>query len=83
VVPGERPRRVGEMRLHTDWTRLKVATAGLGLVAATLISSSVSASNPSPSFIPPTADWLSTVNYYRAMAGVGQVVEDSTMSAGA
>ena len=56
---------------------------GIGLAAATLISSSVAAITPSPAFIPPTANWLTTVNYFRAMAGVGPVVEDAAMSAGA
>lgn len=71
------------MRVHTRWTQFKVVAAGFGLAAATLIPSSVNAASPSPPFIPPTADWLTTVNYYRAMAGVGPVVEDPAMSAGA
>ncbi len=53
------------------------------MAVAMLIPTTVSAANPSPPFIPPTADWLSTVNYYRAMAGVGQVVENPEWSAGA
>jgi cysteine-rich secretory family protein len=71
------------MRVHTRCTRFKVAAAWLGLAAATLIPSSVSAATPSPPFIDATADWLTTVNYYRAMAGVGPVFEDPAMSAGA
>ncbi len=63
--------------------RLAVLGIGIGLAAATLISSSVVAANPQPAFIPPTASWLTTVNYFRAMAGVGPVVEDASMSAGA
>ena len=62
---------------------MAVLGIGIGLAAATLISSSVVASNPQPGFIPPTASWLTTVNYFRAMAGVGPVVEDASMSAGA
>ena len=62
---------------------MAVLGIGIGLAAATLISSSVVASNPQPGFIPSTASWLTTVNYFRAMAGVGPVVEDATMSAGA
>ena len=57
--------------------------AGLGLVAATFLASTAYAASPSPAFIPPTADWLTTVNYYRAMAGVSPVVEDPAMSDGA
>jgi Cysteine-rich secretory protein family len=62
---------------------LKLLCAGLGLVAATFVASTVYAANPSPTYIPLTADWLTTVNYYRAMAGVSPVVEDANMSAGA
>ena len=54
----------------------------VGLAAASFVSTA-SASTPSPAFIPPTADWLTTVNYFRAMAGLGSVVEDGSMSAGA
>jgi hypothetical protein len=60
-----------------------IAIITAGVVAATLGTSVASAAAPSPSFIPATADWLATVNYYRAMAGVGSVVEDASMSAGA
>ena len=63
--------------------RLSLLTAGLGVVATTFLASTAFAATPSPAFIPPTADWLTTVNYYRAMAGVGSVVEDPAMSAGA
>ncbi|MGZ4740621.1 MAG: CAP domain-containing protein, partial [Ilumatobacteraceae bacterium] len=64
-------------------SRLKSFGLGVGVVAATFFASTAYAASPSPSFIPPTADWLTTVNYYRAMAGVGPVVEDPTMSDGA
>ena len=69
--------------LQTRRNRLATLAIGFGLAAATFISSGVYAAGPSPAFIPPTADWLTTVNYYRAMAGLGSVVEDPTMSAGA
>lgn len=71
------------MRVHTRWTAIKVAAAAFGLAAAVLVPSGLKASTPSPPFIPPTADWLTAVNYYRAMAGVGPVVENTTWSAGA
>jgi Cysteine-rich secretory protein family len=55
-----------------------------GVVAATLGTAGVSAAaSTSPSFIPASADWLTTVNYFRAMAGVRSVVEDASMSSGA
>jgi hypothetical protein len=71
------------MHHQTRTARFTFLGIGVGLAAAMLISSTVSAAIPSPSFIPPTASWLTTVNYYRAMAGVGPVVEDPNMSAGA
>ena len=55
----------------------------IGLVGALLVSSNAAASAASPPYIPKTADWLTSVNYFRAMAGVGPVVEDPAMSAGA
>lgn len=63
--------------------RLRLIVTGLALAATTFVASTVHAANPSPAYIAPTADWLTTVNYYRAMAGVGPVVEDPSMSAGA
>jgi hypothetical protein len=71
------------MRLCSRRTQLKLRAAGIGAIAAAFVVSSVSAANPSPPFIPATSDWLTTVNYYRAMAGDAPVVEDPAMSAGA
>jgi hypothetical protein len=71
------------MHVHKRWNRLMAVGVGIGLAAASFFSTAASASTPSPAFIPPTADWLTTVNYYRAMAGLGSVVEDGSMSAGA
>jgi len=41
------------------------------------------AANPTPPFIPAGADWLTSVNYFRAMAGLPGVVEDTSLSPGA
>ena len=41
------------------------------------------AANPHPPFIPAGADWLTSVNYFRTMAGVGAVAEDAALSPGA
>ena len=71
------------MHVHKRWNRLLAMGVGIGFAAASFISTAASASAPSPAFIPATADWLTTVNYYRAMAGLGSVVEDGSMSAGA
>ena len=43
----------------------------------------VDASGPMPPFIPARSDWLTTVNYYRAMAGLLPVAEDPELSVGA
>ncbi len=43
----------------------------------------VEAAGAVPTPIPASADWLSVVNYYRAMAGVAPVTENATYSAGA
>lgn len=43
----------------------------------------VAAANQSPPFIPANAGWLTSVNYYRSMAGLAPVVEDSSYSSGA
>ena len=39
--------------------------------------------SPSPPFIPSDANWLTVVNYYRAMSGLAPVVDDAALSAGA
>ena len=71
------------MHKHKRWNRLLVLGVGIGFATASFVSSAANAATPFPSFIPPTADWLTTVNYYRAMAGLGSVVEDGSMSLGA
>ena len=38
--------------------------------------------DPTPPYIAPSADWLTTVNYYRAMAGVAPVAENPALSVG-
>ncbi len=66
-----------------SWLRGFTTTlvAALAVVVAQPVTTS--ASDPVPPFIQPTADWLSTVNYYRAMAGEAPVTENSTLSVGA
>ncbi|MEP7203742.1 MAG: CAP domain-containing protein [Ilumatobacteraceae bacterium] len=61
--------------------RFAVLGIGLGLFTASVVSTNVSAA--SPAFIPAAAHWLTTVNYFRAMAGLGPVVENASMSASA
>ena len=63
--------------------RFRFLGVSVGIAVATLLATTAYAASPSPAYIPPTADWLTTVNYYRAMAGDAPVTEDPTMSAGA
>jgi hypothetical protein len=53
-----------------------------GAVVATA-SNAAAAADPVPGFIGANASWLTTVNYYRAMAGLAPVTENPTMSAAA
>jgi hypothetical protein len=62
--------------------RIAAITVAIGILTAS-VASVAEASTPTPGYIPPSADWLTTVNYYRAMAGLGPVSEDPSMSAGA
>jgi len=71
------------MHKQTGWRRRRAGVIGIGLFVAALAPAAITASAATPTFISPTADWLTTVNYYRAMAGVGPVSEDPAMSSGA
>lgn len=76
------------MRRHTPVTTVKTVAVAVGLFATgfglgTAVIPTRLSAGPSPAYITPSADWLTTVNYYRTMAGVGPVVEDPSMSAGA
>jgi hypothetical protein len=61
-------------------TAVGVAAAFVVLPSALPVAT---ASSPSPPFIAPDADWLTTVNYFRAMSGLGPVNEDPSLSTGA
>ncbi len=54
----------------------------LSAVLALSMAAPVSAAG-SPPYIPADAPWLTTVNYYRAVAGLNPVAEDAAMSTGA
>ncbi len=43
----------------------------------------VRAADPVPPFIPPSAGWLETVNYYRTMSGLAPVTENAALNPGA
>ena len=59
------------------------AAAVLTLIALLLGFSAPPAMAATPPFIAPDAEWLTVVNYFRAMAGLGPVTEDPAMSTGA
>ena len=56
---------------------------GITTLFASLFAAPVKAADPSPPFIPASADWLTAVNYFRAMAGVGAIYDDPSLSSGA
>ena len=65
--------------------RVRSALAALLMACLAVASQPVvtSAAEPTPPYIMPDANWLSVVNYYRAMAGLGGVSEDRNLSPGA
>ena len=63
--------------------RVTALVGAVAALASVLPVASPAHADPFPPFIPPTADWLTTTNYYRAMAGLGPIAEDATMSVGA
>lgn len=65
-----------DMRRAT-WKTLLV---GLCMSVVPFAIQPVAAANPTPPFISPNASWISTVNYYRAMAGLPAVTENKTWS---
>jgi uncharacterized protein YkwD len=60
------------------------ATAVLGALAsgAMALPNGATASSPVPTPIPANSDWLTTVNYFRAMVGVPAVAENLSWSTG-
>lgn len=62
---------------------LGVMAAVVAAVSTLAVPSTVSAADPIPPFIQPNSDWLTTVNYFRAMAGMPAVTEDPSLSSGA
>lgn len=66
-------------------SRLRVRLVMLMVAAAAIVAPAtpVAAADPVPPYIVPDAPWLTVVNYYRSMAGLAPVVEDTTLSPGA
>jgi Cysteine-rich secretory protein family len=76
------------MQFHVPKPRITTVAVSLclfagGYVVGTAVLPARTGAAPSPGFIPPAAGWLATVNYYRAMAGVGSVVEDPALTSSA
>ena len=63
--------------------RKLVAIAAASLAGVGAVGTQAEAAEPFPPYILPTASWLSTVNYYRSMAGLPAVAESAAMSQGA
>lgn len=62
---------------------MRKTAAALALLVAIPVSLPAAHAEPSPPFIPADADWLTTVNYFREMSGLGPVAPDDALSAGA
>ncbi len=65
-------------RKWAQYLALVVVAALCGSLTTTLANAGAAY----PPFIPPDADWLSTVNYYRAISNLPPVAEDPYLSAG-
>lgn len=63
--------------------RRGVLIATLIAVSATFVCAPAHAANPVPPFISANSDWLTSVNYFRSMAGLPPVTEDASLSPGA
>ena len=72
---------MADRRLTMKWWWCALVAAVL--LAPATVPAPVHAADPYPPYISPTADWLTAVNYYRAMSGLKPVTENPTFSAGA
>ncbi len=63
--------------------RSAIAAIVMACTAITAQPSVAAAAEPVPPYILPAANWLSVVNYYRAMAGLPKVTENTALSPGA
>ena len=62
---------------------MAAAIAAICSVAVIAQTHQAQAANPTPPFISANSDWLTSVNYFRSMAGVPAVAEDASLSPGA
>jgi hypothetical protein len=75
-----------ERTARNRWTGLVsagLALLGVATIGVSSFAVSAAGASPTPPYIPPDAPWLTTVNYYRAMAGLSPVSENVSHSAGA
>ena len=63
--------------------RRSIFAVAVAAVCSVMVVAPAQAANPSPPFISAGADWLTAVNYYRAMASLPPVTEDTSLSPGA
>lgn len=63
--------------------RKMLACAATVLTGLAAVAAPAAAADPVPAYIPPAAGWLTTVNYFRAMAKLPPVTENTTLSQGA
>jgi len=63
--------------------RRGVFAVAVAAIFSMLVVAPAQAANPTPPFISAGADWLTAVNYFRAMASLPPVVEDPSLSPGA
>ncbi|MCU1398103.1 MAG: hypothetical protein JWN62_1212 [Acidimicrobiales bacterium] len=74
-------REQSTVRAHANRARQLIVVAVVALLSTGVVASSPSVA--APSSVDSSTDWLGTVNYFRAMAKLGPVVEDPGMSAAA
>jgi len=63
--------------------RPSIFAVAVAAVCSVMVVAPAQAANPTPPFISAGADWLTSVNYFRAMAALPPVVEDASLSSGA
>jgi Cysteine-rich secretory protein family len=68
--------------MSRPWRLVKIGV-GCALTLATIAPGSFASADAVPTFIPRDSPWLTTVNYFREMAGLSHVSENPTLSTGA
>lgn len=71
------------MRRTSPRTSLGSLIVGLATLLGVVLTAQPVAAAPNPPYIAADSGYLASVNYYRAMAGLGPVTEDATLMGGA